>query len=93
MYNSSYMFRHYMANIRERSSGLRREAQVRNSRSNIGEGRVVSRDVVRPHHVTRHNIFIFLLGILIFKGLTARRLYKSFHVKGLSTKPRQLETL
>jgi hypothetical protein len=28
---------------------------------------------------------IFLLGILIFKGLTARRFYKSFGVKGLST--------
>jgi hypothetical protein len=27
---------------------------------------------------------IFLLGILIFKALTARRLYKSFGVKGLS---------
>jgi hypothetical protein len=27
---------------------------------------------------------IFLLGILIFKWLTARRLYKSFGVKGLS---------
>jgi hypothetical protein len=26
---------------------------------------------------------IILLGILIFKGLTARRLYKSFGVKGL----------
>jgi hypothetical protein len=26
---------------------------------------------------------IFLLGISIFKGLTARRLYKSFGVKGL----------
>jgi hypothetical protein len=26
---------------------------------------------------------IFLLGILIFKGLTARRLYKPFGVKGL----------
>jgi hypothetical protein len=25
----------------------------------------------------------FLLGILIFKGLTARRVYKSFGVKGL----------
>jgi hypothetical protein len=25
----------------------------------------------------------FLLGILIFKGLTARRLYKSFDFKGL----------
>jgi hypothetical protein len=28
---------------------------------------------------------IFLLGILIFKRLTARRLYKSFGVKGLMT--------
>jgi hypothetical protein len=27
----------------------------------------------------------FLLGILIFKGLTARRLYKSLGVKGLNT--------
>jgi hypothetical protein len=26
---------------------------------------------------------IFLLGILIFKGLTVRRIYKSFGVKGL----------
>jgi hypothetical protein len=29
-------------------------------------------------------LHIFLLGILIFKGLTARRIYKSFGVKGLS---------
>jgi hypothetical protein len=28
----------------------------------------------------------FLLGILIFKGLTLRRLYKSFGVKGLIIK-------
>jgi hypothetical protein len=27
---------------------------------------------------------IFLLGILIFKGLIARRLYKSFGIKGLT---------
>jgi hypothetical protein len=26
---------------------------------------------------------IFLLGILIFKGITARRVYKSFGAKGL----------
>ena len=26
---------------------------------------------------------IYLLGILIFKGFTARRLYKSFSIKGL----------
>jgi hypothetical protein len=29
---------------------------------------------------------IFLLGILIFKGLTARRLYKSLGVKGLNNR-------
>jgi hypothetical protein len=29
---------------------------------------------------------IFLLGILIFKGLTARRLYESFGVKGLTAR-------
>jgi hypothetical protein len=34
-------------------------------------------DVVRGDHV------IFLLGILIFKGFTARRIYKSFGIKGL----------
>jgi hypothetical protein len=28
-------------------------------------------------------LHIFLLGILIFKGLTPRRLYKSFGIKGL----------
>jgi hypothetical protein len=28
----------------------------------------------------------FFTGILIFKGLTARRLYKSFSVKGLTLK-------
>jgi hypothetical protein len=28
-----------------------------------------------------------LVGILIFKGLTARRLYKSFGVKGLTNNP------
>jgi hypothetical protein len=31
-------------------------------------------------------IHVFLLGILIFEGLTARRLYKSFGVKGLISK-------
>jgi hypothetical protein len=33
---------------------------------------------------------IILLGILIFKGLTARRLYKSFRIKGLSNVFRML---
>jgi hypothetical protein len=33
---------------------------------------------------------IFLLGIIIFKGLTARRLYKLFGVKGLIQSNRRL---
>jgi hypothetical protein len=32
------------------------------------------------------------MGILIFKGLTARRLYKSFGVKGLTQAPIPLIT-
>jgi hypothetical protein len=32
---------------------------------------------------------IFSLGILIFKGLTVRRLYKSFGVRGLTDPPYQ----
>jgi hypothetical protein len=35
------------------------------------------------NHSAQRCLPIFLLGILIFKGLTARRLYKSFDVKGL----------
>jgi hypothetical protein len=31
-----------------------------------------------------HAYFLFLLGILIFKVLTAGRLYKSFGVKGFT---------
>jgi hypothetical protein len=49
------------------------------------DGRVVSSDVVRTHNIGVFVGFsrIFLLEILIFKGFTARRLYKSFGVKGL----------
>jgi hypothetical protein len=43
----------------------------------------VSSDVVRGDLRFVGSSRIFLLGILIFKGLTARRLYKSFGVKGL----------
>jgi hypothetical protein len=32
----------------------------------------------------KHCVPRFLMGILIFKGLTARRLYKSFGFKGLN---------
>jgi hypothetical protein len=45
------------------------------------DGRVVSSDVVGFSR-------IFLLWILMFKGLTARRLYKSFCVKGLIFMPK-----
>jgi hypothetical protein len=44
------------------------------------DGRVVSSDVVRVFVGFSR---IFLLGILIFKRLNARRVYKSFGVKGL----------
>jgi hypothetical protein len=46
MYSSSYMFRHYIAIFREHSECLLRDAQLRNSRKNIVDGRVVSSDVV-----------------------------------------------
>src|SRR5215471_13758058 len=56
MYGSSYMFRHYIAIFRERSQCLLQDAQLRSSRENIVDGRVVSSDVVRfAPHVTRHN--------------------------------------
>jgi hypothetical protein len=54
MYGSSYMFRHYIAIFRERSS-CRRRGGALGSRLNIADGCVVSNDVVRAHHVTRHN--------------------------------------
>jgi hypothetical protein len=38
--------------------------------------------VFATHHATRYNTTIY--NILIFKGLTARGLYKAFGVKGLS---------
>jgi hypothetical protein len=48
------------------------------------ERRVVSSDVMRGIiGVLVGFSRIFLLWILIFKGLAARRLYKSFDVKGL----------
>jgi hypothetical protein len=55
MYGSSYMFRHYIAIFRERSYCLLRDAQLRSSRQNIVDGRVVSSDVLRKH------IIIYLL--------------------------------
>jgi hypothetical protein len=53
------------------------------------DGRVVFSDVVRGDlKSNQRDVYvgfsrIFLLEILIFKGLTAQRLYKSFGVKGL----------
>jgi hypothetical protein len=56
MYGISYMFRHYTAILRERSYYLLRDAELRSSRWNIVDGRVVSSDVVRMR--------IFILFIL-----------------------------
>jgi hypothetical protein len=47
IYGSSYMFRQYIAILRERSNCLLRDAQLRISRWNIVEGRVLSSGVVR----------------------------------------------
>jgi hypothetical protein len=47
MYGSFYMFRHYVAILRKRSYCLLRDAQLRSSRQNIVDGRVVSSGVVR----------------------------------------------
>src|SRR5215468_5233135 len=55
MYGISYMFRHYIAIIRERSYCLLRDAQLRSSRYNIVDGCVVSTGVVCVYHATRHN--------------------------------------
>jgi hypothetical protein len=49
-------------------------------------GRVVSSGVVRGDLRFVGFSRIFLLGILVFKGLTARSLYKSFGVKRLIDK-------
>jgi hypothetical protein len=53
------MFRHYIAILRERSQCLLRDAQLRSSRWNIVDGRVVSSDVVcgdLRHNTPIHNI-------------------------------------
>jgi hypothetical protein len=44
MYGSTYMNRHYIATFRERSLRFLRDAQLRSSRCNIVDGRVVSSD-------------------------------------------------
>jgi hypothetical protein len=49
------MFRHYIAILRERFYCRLRDAQLRSSQKNIMDGRVVSSDVVRTHHVTGNN--------------------------------------
>jgi hypothetical protein len=49
MYGSSYMFRHYIAILGERFQCLLRDAQLRSSRQNIVDGRVVSSDVVHAY--------------------------------------------
>jgi hypothetical protein len=46
MYGISCMFRHFIANLRKRSKWLLRDAQLRSSRQNVVDGRVVFSDVV-----------------------------------------------
>jgi hypothetical protein len=67
MYGSSYMFRHYIAILKERSKCLLKDAQLRSSRWNIVDGRVVSTEVVRAHHVTRPNILSTAPHLSIFQ--------------------------
>jgi hypothetical protein len=55
MYGSSYVFCNYIVFFRK---CLLRYAQLRSSRLNIVDGRVVSSDVVCKHHVTRHNFLM-----------------------------------
>jgi hypothetical protein len=54
MYGISYMFRHYIAILRERSWCLLRDTQLRSSRWNIVDGRDVSSDVVRGDLIYGH---------------------------------------
>jgi hypothetical protein len=54
MYSISYMFRHYIAILRERFYCLLRDAQLRSNRYYIVDGRVVSSDVVRVRHYTQY---------------------------------------
>jgi hypothetical protein len=61
MFGSSYTFQHYIAIFRECSKCLLRDVQLRSSRQNIVDGRVVSSGVVCMRitssdvvHVTRH---------------------------------------
>jgi hypothetical protein len=58
MYGSSYMFRHYIATVREHSYGLLKDAELRSSRQNIVDERVVSSDVVCTQHA-----HLYLLSI------------------------------
>jgi hypothetical protein len=79
------MFRHYIAILRERvpSAFWEMLSWAVDRILWMGVLCLVSWCV---HHATKFVGFsrIFLLGILIFKGLTAQRLYKSFGVKGLN---------
>jgi hypothetical protein len=59
MYGSSYMFRNYIAILRECSQCLVRDAQLKSSRQNIVDGRVLSSDVatIVPHLVRNSHHF------------------------------------
>jgi hypothetical protein len=92
MYGISYMFRHYV-HCHPQGALL-----VPSERCSIEEqDRILWMGVLRqvawcaPYIINKLNEYLVIwwffihifTGILIFKGLTARRLYKSFGVKGL----------
>jgi hypothetical protein len=59
-----------------------------NSGENVGfinTGNFINPSTPELNHSAQRRLPGFLLGILIFKGLTVRRLCKSFGVKGLMT--------
>jgi hypothetical protein len=75
MYGISYMFRHYIAILRDGSYCLLRDAQMR-SRENIVDGRVVFSGVVLPHRPSvvgvrecaRCNSFVAVLPVMFRQG-------------------------
>jgi hypothetical protein len=82
MYGITYMIRHYIAILRERSWCVLRDAPLRNSRYNIVNGRVVTIGLVRGDLISRrtplldttHPSTIFYQLLLILASL--RRHYE-----------------
>jgi hypothetical protein len=83
MYGSFYVFRHYIAILREWHGAhahhvTRHNMPIHNILSTAPQLSIYQKALGTLPEDNK-----FVLGILIFKGLTARRLYKSFGVKGL----------